>query len=166
MKTTDNQGELFVVVDREDNILGYKTRAECHSDKNLIHRSVGVIVFNDKGKVLLQKRSLTKDTFPGFYTISSSGHVNKDETYEQAAIRETREEIGVDVKVEPVTKFLYYGPNETEIDSLFKTTHNGPFKIKEDEVESVKFVTKEELKEMIDKLSPNAKEHLKRVNLL
>lgn len=65
--TTDNQEEMFVVVDRDDTVVGYKTRYECHHDRSLIHRTVGALIFNDKGQILLQKRSMTKDMEPGLW---------------------------------------------------------------------------------------------------
>jgi isopentenyldiphosphate isomerase len=47
--------------------------------------------------VLLQKRALTKKKSPGFYHISAAGHINIGESAITAALRETREEIGVAV---------------------------------------------------------------------
>jgi len=95
METTDNQDELFVVVDKNDKVVGYRTRKECHQNKTLIHRSVGMVISNAKGEILLQKRSLTKDLYPGFYSSSCSGHLKKGEDYQKAAEREIKEELGV-----------------------------------------------------------------------
>jgi isopentenyl-diphosphate Delta-isomerase len=47
--------------------------------------------------LLLQKRALTKKASPGMYHVSAAGHVNLDETPAQAAMRETKEEIGLDL---------------------------------------------------------------------
>ncbi len=75
MKTTDNQNEIFDVVDEDDNVIGRVKRGEANRNKNLIHRSIGVAVFNRKGEIYLQQRSSTKDTDPMCWTISCSGHV-------------------------------------------------------------------------------------------
>ncbi len=96
-KTTDNQNEVFAVVDENDRVVGEATRREVHKDKNLIHRSVGVAVFDAKGELFMQQRSPTKDTEPLKWTISCSGHVDKGEGYEETAVRELSEELGLDI---------------------------------------------------------------------
>src|SRR5437868_4093740 len=100
----DDPKELFIVVDKDDNIINYRTRYECHHDKSLVHRAVGIIIFNDQNQILLQKRSMLKDTNPGKYTVSVSGHLTKGQTYEEAAMREMEEELGTQAKVTYVTK--------------------------------------------------------------
>src|SRR5258706_2215468 len=102
----DDQKELFIVVDEDDTILEYRTRFDCHHDASLIHRAVGIILFNDKGQILLQKRSMKKDLNPGMFTISASGHVTKGQTYEEAAKRELEEELGIQTPLTFVKKFL------------------------------------------------------------
>lgn len=139
LETTDDQMELFIVVDRDDNILGYKTRYECHHDKSLIHRTVGVLIFNSKGQVLLQKRSMTKDMDGGLWGISTAGHVTKGQTYEDAAHRELREELGIDTTITPVAKFLSETADETEMAMLYKGRLEGPFVFNRDETSEVKF---------------------------
>ncbi len=76
----DNQEELFTHVDSNDNVLGSVTRRQAHQDPTLIHRAVDVLVFNDQNEILLQKRSHHKDTNPGTWTISASGHVTYPQT--------------------------------------------------------------------------------------
>lgn len=166
MKTTDNLDELFVVVDKNDNIIGHKTRRECHSDKKLIHRAVGVLIFNDKGEVLIQKRSASKDKWPEYFTLSASGHVEKGESYSEAAARELHEEIGVKVNLEFVTKYLHEAVDETEYDSIFKGVFNGPFVPNTEEVEGVEFVSLDRLRDMEDLFTPCAKDSLKQIDLL
>ena len=51
-------------------------------------------------KILLQKRALTKKTSPGFYHISAAGHINVGETSIEAALRETKEELGLAIDPE------------------------------------------------------------------
>ena len=102
----DNQKELFIVVDKDDNVIEYRTRYDCHHDKSTFHRAIGVIIYNDENKIILQKRSMLKDLNPGKYTLSVSGHVTKGESYKEAAIREMQEEIGIQTSIKYVTKFL------------------------------------------------------------
>ncbi len=166
IETTDDQSEMFVVVDHDDNVISYKTRYECHHDKNLIHRAIGVILFNKKGQVLLQKRSRFKDKHPNLYTISASGHVSKGETNMESAERELFEEIGVKTELTFLKQFIAEQLTETEIDFLYTGKHEGPFKINETEVEEVKFVPKNELKNYLPMLTPLAIESFKRLNLI
>lgn len=149
----DKQEELFVVVDKSDHIIDYRSRSECNHDKNLIHRAVYVVLFNNKGQILLQKRSKHKDTSPGFYTASASGHVSRGESYEAAAKRELFEELGIQIDLTYVTKFIQHWATETEMTAIFTGRHNGPFKIHPKEVEEVEFFTPKEIKRRKDKLT-------------
>jgi isopentenyl-diphosphate delta-isomerase len=71
------------------------TRSEVHR-LGLWHRCIGIWIFNSLGQVLLQKRSLSKDTFPGRWDISVGGHMdglNADPL--STALREAEEELGL-----------------------------------------------------------------------
>lgn len=162
----DNQDELFVVVDKNDRIIEYRSRYDCHHDKTLIHRAVGTIVFNKKGEILLQKRSKHKDLNPGMYDISSSGHVSPKETYLAAAKRELSEELGIRAFLKKRKKFLVHTEDETEMDCLFTTTYEGPLNVSKEEIDEALFVPPGELKKMKAQLTPFAKNSLKQVSLL
>ncbi len=146
IETTDNQDELFIVVDRDDTILGYKTRYECHHDKTLIHRVVGALIFDEAGRILLQKRSMTKDMGPGLWGISAAGHVTKGQTDEEAVHRELQEELGVDIPLTFWKKFISEEPSETERDMIYKGMSDGPFHPNAEEVSEVRFFEIRELK--------------------
>lgn len=86
--------ELFDVVDRDDRVIGQAPRREVHT-QNLLHRATHVIVHDTQGKLFLQRRGLGKDTFPGCWDSSCSGHLDAGEDYLAAARRELGEEIGL-----------------------------------------------------------------------
>jgi isopentenyl-diphosphate delta-isomerase type 1 len=165
--TTDNQNEVFDVVNEQDQVVGKATRGEVHKNKNLIHRSVGVLVFNSKGELLLQKRSETKDTDPGKWTISCSGHVNSGDTYENTAKRELREELGVQAPLIYIHVYMYRGLQETEMHTLYKTVSDGPFVFHPLEIDIGKFFTKKTLQKQVKtgeiELSCDGKMALERV---
>src|SRR5580692_2637126 len=92
--------ELFDIVNARDEIIGRAPRHEVHA-RGLWHRAVHVLVFNARGEVFLQKRSVLKDTAKGKWDSSSSGHVDTGETYDACAVRELREEIGLTVTQTP-----------------------------------------------------------------
>ncbi len=162
----DNQQELFVVVDKNDNILGYRSRYDCHHDTSLIHRVTDIAIFNDQGEILMQKRSLQKDLFPGFYTLSASGHVSKGEEYSDAAKRELSEELGViNVELTLAGTVIVESDYETEMAAVFTGNHNGPFTFPKDEVEFVQFFSPDEVKK-IPNLTPVAVSCLKLLKIL
>lgn len=144
--TTDDQEEMFVVVDKDDNVLGYRSRYDCHHDKSLIHRTVGALIFDGQGRLLLQQRSLTKDTDPGKWGISCAGHVNKGKSDEETIARELVEELGVAIPVKFVKKFIVEDDIETERAALYRGVYDGPFKINMKEVQRVHFFAIPELK--------------------
>jgi 16S rRNA (adenine1518-N6/adenine1519-N6)-dimethyltransferase len=87
-------GEVFDVVDEQDLPVGTATRAEIHR-RGLLHRAVHVLVFNKRGDLLLQQRSMFKDVHPGVWGSSVSGHLDAGEGYLAAALREMNEEMGI-----------------------------------------------------------------------
>lgn len=145
VKISDNQSEIFDIVDEKDNIIGTAIRGEVHKNKKLIHRSVSIAIFNKKGELFLQKRSGNKDMDPLKWTISCSGHVASGDNYEAAAHRELIEELGVDLEIVPIVKFLCRAPHETEMVMLYRVSSNGPFKLNPKEIIQGKFFTQKEL---------------------
>lgn len=166
----DDQKELFVVVDADDHVLGYRTRYDCHHDKTLIHRTAGVLVF-DGDRFLLQKRSEKKDMQPGRWGISAAGHVAKGESYKQTALRELEEELGVTaLPLQFVKTFLVCATQESEMSTLFFANYSGPFHIDPDEVTEVRFFTRQELQDGVFDgtimLTDCALETLKRISMI
>ena len=80
--------EKLEIVDNDGNVIGLAERSELHRNPGLIHRVVHVLVFNNSGELLLQKRSLKKDIAPGKWDTSVGGHVNPGEDVFAAARRE------------------------------------------------------------------------------
>jgi isopentenyl-diphosphate delta-isomerase type 1 len=139
---TDDQNELFDIVDENDMVIGQRKRREVHGNPSLIHRSIGVAVFNNKGALFLQQRSKTKDTDPLLWTISCSGHVSSGDTYEGAARRELVEELGIrNVKLEYVTKYLCRVEHETEMTILYKAAYDGRMVLMKKELKTGKYFT-------------------------
>lgn len=152
-QTTDDQKELFVVVDKNDQVIGYQPREKCHGDKSLIHRVVGVVITNSKGEILLQKRSQTKDFYPGFYTLAATGHLTKGENYRQAAQREIEEELGVTRKISLkfFKKMINFHKKETHIFAVFTAEDDGPFNPNPKEIELIEFFSKKKIKNLFQR---------------
>lgn len=72
-----------------------KARGLVHADGDW-HRSVHIWLHNSKGELVLQKRSASKDTFPGMWDVSVGGHFTAGDSSLETAIKETSEELGLD----------------------------------------------------------------------
>jgi isopentenyl-diphosphate delta-isomerase type 1 len=141
--------EIFEIVDENDNVIGKAPREECHKNPELIHRSAGVLVFNSKGEMLFQKRSMKKDTNPGTWTISAWGHNDIGEGYEHAASRELKEELGVSADIKFAWKTIFRASYETEIYVAFIAISDGPFKTDPEEVDGLEFIAIDDLKKQL-----------------
>ena len=104
--------EIFDVVNAQDEVVGHRVRHEVHR-LGLMHRAVHVLVFNAQGEVFLQKRSLKKDIAAGKWDSSSSGHLDRGEAYDDCAVREVREEIGLQLPQPPARLFKLEACPET-----------------------------------------------------
>ncbi len=163
--TTDNQEELLIVVDTKDNIIDYLPRGQVHQQK-LLHRTISVSVFNDKGQILMQKRSMNKDNNPGKIAGAVGGHVSKGEDYKQAAKKELLEELGIDSDLIFIKKMILNDPVHKTMTSLYKVISNGPFKINKEETDEINFYSKEELGFEKENLSESAKIVLQEQDLI
>ena len=136
-----NSKEYFCVVDEADNVIGAASREECHSNAKLIHRSVYIFLVNSRGEILIQKRSVNKDLYPGFYTASATGHVNYGEDYDAAAKRELKEELGVDVPLRRLCKVKSFSDVEREISMVYVCRYDGPIRFDRNEIDEVIFMS-------------------------
>lgn len=85
---------LIQIVDEDDNPVGSDTKNNAWQ-RGLVHRVVRVMLEDNDGNVLLQKRAETQALYPGRWDNSAAGHVDAGEDYETAAKRELMEEIGI-----------------------------------------------------------------------
>ena len=142
----NEESEIFDIVNDNDEIVGSASRNEVHR-LGLKHRSVHLLIFNKQGSVLLQKRSIEKDTFPGTWDSSVSGHVDSGETYDEAVIRESLEELGVKFVGVPEKKFKVDACKETdnEFSWIYRHFSEGPFSPNVDEISEIKWFSIETL---------------------
>lgn len=146
MNHAQRQDEIFDVVNDRDEVIGQNTRGEVHR-LGLKHRAVHVLVFNRAGEVFLQKRSMKKDTFPGAWDSSASGHLDSGEDYDACAMRELREEIGLKLKTPPERMFRIESRPETGNEFLwvYRCVSEGPFVLHPEEIEGGEWFTPEKL---------------------
>ena len=138
--------ELFDVVDSEDRVIRSETRVNVHAN-GLLHRAVHIFVFNAAGELFLQRRSMTKDSAPGKWVSSCSGHVDSGENYDFAACRELGEEIGLydPEQLEPLFKESACEATGNEFVWVYRCFSEGPFKLDPEEVMGGKWIGLDEL---------------------
>jgi 16S rRNA (adenine1518-N6/adenine1519-N6)-dimethyltransferase len=127
--------ELLAVVDENDNPLPPRDRATIHR-KNMLHRAVHILLVNNRGELLLQKRSYRKDRFPGCWDSSASGHVDAGESYVDCAARELEEEIGAKANVFELARVPASAATGHEFIQIFGGIHDGPFHWNPHEIET------------------------------
>ncbi len=126
--------EVFDIVDEHDQVVEQRTRGEAHR-LGLRHRAVHVFVFNRRGEVFLQQRSHLKDVAPLAWDSSAAGHLDSGESYAAAAVRELREELGIEVATTERVAKLPAGPGtDNEFVELRVARHHGPVRWPAEEV--------------------------------
>ncbi len=138
--TPQADDEIFDVVDEDNIVVGQRTRGEVHK-KGLLHRAVHVFVFNALGELYLQKRSRLKDSAPGLWGSSASGHLDAGEDYQSAAGRELGEELGINAAVQEVGDLEACESTGGEFVCLFRAEHGGSFVSPCSEVETGMFMS-------------------------
>ncbi|MBU3940953.1 MAG: NUDIX domain-containing protein [Nanoarchaeota archaeon] len=148
----DNQKELFYLVDINDKKIKSIARKKAHSNLNLIHRSVGIFIVNEKNQMLMQKRCSNKDMDSSKWSYAVGGHVTYGQTYLQTATKEIQEELGIKVKPKFIIKALIKMKQETEYTSLYKVKISSKTKLKldKDEVEKIQWVDLNQLNTFIN----------------
>lgn len=137
-----------------------KSREECHKE-GLWHKGVVVFIINeDNSKILLQQRSSTKKLWPNLWDITAGGHVLANELGYQAVIRETKEEIGISITKNDL-EFIGATTSINEKGDIINKHYNEYYivhknvdlkdvKVQKEEVQDIRWFTKEELLSKID----------------
>lgn len=150
---SQSQDEVFDVVDMDDRVVGQAPRGKVHSEK-LMHRAVHVLVHDANGHLFLQRRSMSKDTFPGCWDSSCSGHVDSGEDYATAARRELGEELGwhdTSLPLRPVVKLNVSPETGYEFIQIYiMGPLSGPFELHAEEITEGRWIVPSELNILIN----------------
>ena len=148
----------IIIVDQNDNIIDYKHRESLAPDD--IYRVSALWITNSKGEILLARRHHTKTHHPNKWGPAASGTVDEGETYEINMTKEVGEELGlknVPLTLGPKIKVDGMYHHFTQWYTLQIDKNIDEFIFQKDEVEEIKWFTKEEL---LDQLKKNPTEFL------
>lgn len=142
-----------ILVDENDQEKGIMNKLEAHQ-KGLLHRAFSVLIYNEKGEMLIQKRATSKYHSPGLWSNTCCSHPSPGETIEQAAKRRLQEEMGLSASLKISGHILYNvdfpnGLTEHEYDHILTGISNSIPKPDSSEVEDFKWVSIPELKKEI-----------------
>lgn len=147
--------ELIEIVDRDGNFTGQIIDKEEAHDKNLLHNEVAVFIINDKKQILLQKRSANKRFNPNKWALCA-GHVDAGESLESAALRELKEEVGINITTSDLKPFaereFTIRDSNSHITYFYYTKSNlnaKDFIIQKEELSEVKWFNIDEVIDMI-----------------
>ena len=146
--------EEVVLVDVNDNVIGYMEKMEAH-EKGLLHRAFSVFIFNSNNQLLLQQRAISKYHSGGLWTNTCCSHPRKNETFHNAANRRLFEEMGMACELKEAFNFTYKsfldkGLIEHEFDWVFVGKSDNLPDINKEEVESYRYIDLNELVKDID----------------
>lgn len=158
-----NSEERLPLVDSEGNVIGSAPRSECHNGQSmLLHPVVHLHLFDKEGRLLLQKRSMSKKIQPGRWDTAVGGHVSAGEDILTALRREAVEEIGLDIEqCDPtlMASYVFQSMVERELINSFhaEAPHGFIPRPEEGEIDELRFWTIEEIRQAIGRgvLTPN-----------
>ena len=128
--------EIVLIVDRNNRETGTAPRHVMRR-RGLVHRAAYILVFNSRNELYVQKRTKTKDIYPGCYDVAAGGVVLAGESYDESARRELQEELGLrDTTL--VSRFtFYYEQGQNRVwGRVYSCIHDGQIHLQAEEVES------------------------------
>ena len=139
--------EIVAIVDESNHVVGAAPRWKMRAEM-LPHRAAYILVFDTIGRLFLQKRTATKDIYPGCYDVTAGGVVLDGETYEQSARRELAEELGITgVEVKPHFDIYHQDEHSRVWGRVYSCRYDGPIVLQPDEIESGAFY---DIKQVLD----------------
>lgn len=142
--------DALILVDGEDRRLGHLSKSECHEGRGILHRAFSLLIFNDRGELLIQQRSPAKRLWPLYWSNSCCSHPRGAETMEVATRRRLSEELGIGCDLKFLFKFQYHAQfdataAEHELCSVFVGRSPAPPAINPEEIADWRWVAPEVL---------------------
>jgi len=142
--------ELLDIVNEDDRVLSSASRRKV-LDEYHIHRAVIFFVFDREGNVFVNKRSSTKEIYPGYWSIAFGGHVLAGESYDAAVLREVQEETGLLDRPIKIGSFKKRTADERENVTVYRVTASQDLDLFPEEIEQGQYMTLAELNRTISR---------------
>ena len=145
-KIVSSESEELILVDPDDNEIGYLNKADCHDGAGSLHRAFSVFLFNGAGELLLQQRSDSKRLWPGYWSNSCCSHPRRNETMDVATLRRLRDELNIAAELEFIYRFTYQAEfgdlgSENESCHVYLGRVEGTVRPNEHEISAHRFVS-------------------------
>ncbi len=148
--------DYVTLVNEKDEDIGKEEKKQAHLNKGKLHRAFSTFIFNEKGELLLQKRSSKKMLWPGFWSNSCCSHPKPKESVVDAGERRLKEELGFSCKLTYIGSFIYKEKykdigTEHEFCHILAGKYQGDIAPNPEEVEETRWVKWSDLMKEIDK---------------
>jgi isopentenyl-diphosphate delta-isomerase len=154
MSEVDADSEALILVDEADRSLGLLSKALCHEGRGVLHRAFSLLIFNERGELLIQRRAPSKRLWPMYWSNSCCSHPRGDESLETATQRRLHEELGIRCPLQFLFKFQYQAQfdatgAENELCSVYIGRCREPIKVNSDEIVDWRWISPEALQREI-----------------
>ncbi|MBT3151840.1 NUDIX domain-containing protein [Streptomyces sp. CHD11] len=139
--------EIIDIVDGHDRVVGQAPRGEAYA-RGLRHRCVFVLARDARGRVFVHRRTAAKLVFPSLYDMFVGGVVGAGEGYDEAALREAEEELGVSGLPRPAHLFTFLyddGAGRTWWSAVYEVLCEQPVRPQAEEVAWYDFLPEAEV---------------------
>ncbi len=149
--------DQIILVDESDRPIGFERKLRAHEDGGKLHRAFSIFIFDDSGRMLLQKRAMRKYHFAGLWTNACCSHPRKGEKLPEVAHVRLREEFGFDTTLRKAFEFTYRatdptsGLTEHEFDHVYVGVFNGEPRPNPEEIDEWRWVEADELRAWVRK---------------
>jgi len=142
-----NQGEESVLIVDEQNHVVAQVSRRLMREGRLSHRASYILVFNRNREIFVQKRTMSKDIYPGYLDVAAGGVVMAGESYEESARRELAEELGIARASLKCHGDFYHETGSNRVwGRVFACTKEGPFVLQPEEVAAGFFIGLDEIR--------------------
>lgn len=158
-----SESEQLILVDDDDNELGFLSKGRCHDGAGVRHRAFSLFLFNDDGELLLQQRGENKRLWPGYWSNSCCSHPRRGESMATATKRRLGDELGIQTSLQHIYRFCYTARfddsgSENELCHVYLGKVGSKLFPNESEIAGVRFLSasalEEELAASPDRFTP------------
>jgi isopentenyl-diphosphate delta-isomerase len=145
-----HDADTLILVDDEDQGVGFMSKAQCHEGRGVLHRAFSLLIFNERGELLIQQRAAAKRLWPLYWSNSCCSHPRGEESMETATQRRLSEELGMTCSLRFLFKFQYQAQfdatgAEHELCSVFIGRATQPPRINAAEIHAWRWIAPEAL---------------------